>query len=69
MFYPSNPHSEARVFTFLSVLNDTNEVFMSATFYNGKRGIRAAFVNWRTTQKDVDRVYQLMTMVIAGISK
>ncbi|NQW27812.1 MAG: aspartate aminotransferase family protein [Flammeovirgaceae bacterium] len=68
-FTLSNPHSEARVFTFLSVLNDTNEVFMSATFYNGKRGIRAAFVNWRTTQKDVDRVYQLMTMVIAGISK
>jgi hypothetical protein len=37
---------------------------MTPTVYNGKKGIRAAFVNWRTTEKDVEIVTNLMTEVI-----
>jgi len=38
---------------FLNKLNSTGKVFMTPTFYNGKKGIRAAFVNWRTTEDDI----------------
>ncbi|TXJ22469.1 MAG: aspartate aminotransferase family protein [Chitinophagaceae bacterium] len=38
---------------FLSKLNDTQKVFMTPTIYKGRKGIRAAFVNWRTTESDI----------------
>ena len=38
---------------FLSRLNDTQKVFMTPTIYKGRKGIRAAFVNWRTTESDI----------------
>jgi glutamate/tyrosine decarboxylase-like PLP-dependent enzyme len=41
---------------FLKTLNDTGKVFMSPTIYNGQKGIRAAFVNWRTTEADIKLV-------------
>lgn len=41
---------------FLSDINATGKVFMTPTFYNGKNGIRAAFVNWRTSKNDVNLV-------------
>lgn len=49
-----------RVPAFLSALNATGTVFMTPTVYLGKKGIRAAFVNWRTGEADVDRVIRLM---------
>ncbi|MCE9500442.1 MAG: hypothetical protein K8R21_08085 [Leptospira sp.] len=56
--------SQENVEKFLTILNDTGEVFMTPTVYNGKKGIRAAFVNWRTTEDDVVRVAALMTKII-----
>ncbi len=44
---------ENLVSDFLDRLNSTGKVFMTPTFYNGKKGIRAAFVNWRTTAEDI----------------
>lgn len=41
---------------FLTALNHTGKVFMTPTLYNGKKGIRASFVNWRTTKEDVETV-------------
>lgn len=38
---------------FLTQLNDRGQVFMTPTHYNGKKGIRASFVNWRTTENDI----------------
>lgn len=38
---------------FLTQLNQSGKVFMTATLFNGKPAIRAAFVNWRTTAKDI----------------
>lgn len=44
---------EEQVGPFLSKLNDTQKVFMTPTMYRGRKGIRAAFVNWRTTGEDI----------------
>ena len=59
-----NDYSDERVTRFLSVLNETGKVFMSPTFYLEKKGIRAAFVNWRTTSQDVSYVMELMNSLI-----
>ncbi|TCC94302.1 aspartate aminotransferase family protein [Pedobacter frigiditerrae] len=45
--------NEDLVADFLNQLNATGKVFMTPTFYNGKKGIRAAFVNWRTSTNDI----------------
>ncbi|PTT32165.1 aspartate aminotransferase family protein [Chryseobacterium sp. HMWF028] len=50
---------------FLEKLNDTGKVFMTPTFYNQHKGIRAAFVNWMTDEKDIQLVFDLMNKVIA----
>lgn len=52
--------NQNKVAGFLSKLNATGKVFMTPTVYKGKMGIRAAFVNWRTTEADVDLVIELM---------
>jgi glutamate/tyrosine decarboxylase-like PLP-dependent enzyme len=41
---------------FLASLNDTGKVFMTPTVYNGQKGIRGSFVNWRTTEADIELV-------------
>jgi glutamate/tyrosine decarboxylase-like PLP-dependent enzyme len=39
---------------FLKILNKKGKVFMTASLYKGKSCIRAAFVNWQTTEKDIE---------------
>lgn len=56
--------NQEKVNTFLTILNDTGEVFMTPTVYYGQKGIRAAFVNWRTTEKDIAKVTKLMSEII-----
>ncbi len=53
-----------RITAFLQKLNATGKVFMTPTLYKGRRGIRAALVNWRTTAADVELVTALMTQTI-----
>ncbi|MEQ8417100.1 MAG: pyridoxal-dependent decarboxylase [Imperialibacter sp.] len=50
---------------FLDGLNDSGKVFMTPTFFNGRKGIRAALVNWRTTEEDV-KIVQKEMMRVAG---
>ena len=45
---------------FLELLNATGKVFMTPTNYNQRKGIRAAFVNWRTTEHDVKLITETM---------
>jgi glutamate/tyrosine decarboxylase-like PLP-dependent enzyme len=52
------------VTAFLKTLNATGKVFMTPTLYKDRKGIRAAFVNWRTTTDDVNLVLGLMDEVI-----
>ena len=54
---------------FLSKLNDTGKVFMTPTVYKGRTAIRAAFVNWRTSQQDVDLVKILMNDIASNMNK
>ena len=49
-----------RVKTFLANLRDDGRVFMTPTTYLGTPGIRAAFSNWRTEEKDVEIAWQAM---------
>lgn len=55
---------QAQVQDFLIRLNATGKVFMTPTVYNGKKGIRAAFVNWRTTEKDLAIVMEEMNRIV-----
>lgn len=54
--------NQEKLASFLSRLNDTGKVFMTPTVYNGKKGIRAALVNWRTRAADIRLVTELMAV-------
>ncbi|MBK1898230.1 pyridoxal phosphate-dependent decarboxylase family protein [Chryseobacterium paridis] len=56
-----------KVNEFLEKLNNTGKVFMTPTFYNQHKGIRAAFVNWRTSEKDIELVFNIMTEIISTL--
>ncbi len=49
-----------RVKIFLAKLRDDGRVFMTPTAYMGVPGIRAAFSNWRTEERDVEIAWQAM---------
>ena len=49
---------------FLQKLNKTGLVFMTPTTFNHEKGIRAAFVNWRTTIEDIKLVCSLIENII-----
>jgi glutamate/tyrosine decarboxylase-like PLP-dependent enzyme len=49
-----------RIKAFLEKLRDDGRVFMTPTTYKGVAGIRAAFSNWRTEEKDVEIAWQAM---------
>ena len=51
---------------FLNQLTKEGKVFMTPTVYQGTSGIRAAFVNWRTTAADVELIWQEMNRVYAA---
>ncbi|UZR95221.1 pyridoxal phosphate-dependent decarboxylase family protein [Chondrinema litorale] len=61
--------NEAKIQAFLDTLNDSGKVFMTPTFFNKRKGIRAALVNWRTTENDVLIVQQEMQKAFDQISK
>ena len=63
-FTISGDDNQDKVHNFLHQLNETGKVFMTPTVYNGKKGIRAAFVNWFTTEKDIKMVAELMNQII-----
>ncbi|RQO79666.1 aspartate aminotransferase family protein [Pedobacter sp. KBW01] len=58
---------EKRVPEFLNKLNASGKVFMTPTFYNNKKGIRAAFVNWRTTTTDVELATLAMCEILTEL--
>jgi glutamate/tyrosine decarboxylase-like PLP-dependent enzyme len=63
-FTLAGKENQEKVNQFLLLLNDTGKVFMTPTIYNGQKGIRAAFVNWRTTENDIAIATKLMTEII-----
>lgn len=67
VFNLKSNQNQDKIDTFLSQLNATGKVFMTPTFYNNEKGIRASFVNWRTAIKDVDLVFDEMNRIISLI--
>jgi len=65
-FTLSGEDNQDNVPGFLTSLNSTEKVFMTPTVYNGKKGIRASFVNWRTTKQDIEIITNEMTKIING---
>jgi len=53
--------------SFLNALNSSGKVFMTATSYKGKKGIRAAFVNWRTTKADINLVINEIIKILTEL--
>jgi glutamate/tyrosine decarboxylase-like PLP-dependent enzyme len=66
-FSISDEENQNKTTIFLKKLNETAKVFMTPTVYNGKKGIRAAFVNWLTSQKDIEMVTKLMHEIIKTV--
>ncbi len=63
-FTLSGDENQEKVPDFLLKLNQTKMVFMTPTVYNGKKGIRASFVNWRTQLTDIELVINEMNNII-----
>ncbi|MBZ4036185.1 aspartate aminotransferase family protein [Flavobacterium sp. 17A] len=55
--------NQDKVTQFLTQLNDGGKVFMTPTVYQNRKGIRASFVNWRTSEQDIRIVIQEMVEV------
>ncbi|MBS7252820.1 pyridoxal phosphate-dependent decarboxylase family protein [Flavobacterium branchiicola] len=53
-------HNQENVSEFLARLNDKGKVFMTPTVYQNRKGIRASFVNWRTTEHDIKIIIEEM---------
>ncbi|MTH14954.1 pyridoxal-dependent decarboxylase [Flavobacterium sp. LC2016-01] len=60
-------HNQEKVNEFLTILNDKGKVFMTPTFYQNKKGIRASFVNWRTTEDDIKIIIDEMKTSILDL--
>ncbi|WP_264552428.1 pyridoxal phosphate-dependent decarboxylase family protein [Flavobacterium sp. N2038] len=52
--------NQENVSEFLARLNDKGKVFMTPTVYQNRKGIRASFVNWRTTENDIKIIIEEM---------
>ncbi|KRD60007.1 amino acid decarboxylase [Flavobacterium sp. Root935] len=59
--------NQDKVGEFLTRLNDTGTVFMTPTVYENRNGIRASFVNWRTTENDIKIVMKEMVEIVSQI--
>ena len=62
-FTLTGAENQDKVYNFLEELNKTGNVFMTPTMYREQKGIRAGFVNWRTTAEDVQQVTTLMNTI------
>ena len=58
---------ESKVSEFLAKLNASGKVFMTPTVYKGKSGIRAAFVNWRTSKEDITIATSEMNKILTEL--
>lgn len=52
----------------MTAINDTGEAFFSDTIWRGRRAMRISVVNWRTSERDVERTIQAVTKVLAKIA-
>lgn len=60
-------HNQEKVNEFLTTLNDRGKVFMTPTVYQNRKGIRASFVNWRTTENDIKIIIEELKETILDL--
>lgn len=60
-------HNQEKASEFLTRLNDRGKVFMTPTVYQNRKGIRASFVNWRTTETDVKIIIEELKETILDL--
>lgn len=60
-------HNQEKVSQFLTILNDKGKVFMTPTVYQNRKGIRASFVNWRTTENDIKMIIKELRETILDL--
>jgi glutamate/tyrosine decarboxylase-like PLP-dependent enzyme len=53
----------------LEHINATNKVFLTPTVYKDRFAIRVAVSNWRTGQKEIDNLYQIIASAMQSLSK
>ena len=58
----------AEVSAFLAKLTKRAKVYMTPTVYLGQPAIRAAFVNWRTENSDIELAFEEMKTVLKSIN-
>ncbi|SHM94415.1 pyridoxal phosphate-dependent decarboxylase family protein [Flavobacterium chilense] len=61
-------HNQENVGAFLTLLNDKGKVFMTPTVYQNRKGIRASFVNWRTTEKDIKIIIEQLKETVSDLN-
>src|SRR5690606_12097253 len=66
-FTLAGENNQEKVSDYLFALNDTGKVFMTPTIYANKKGIRASFGNWRTTEKDIQIITETMSSVVDAL--
>ncbi|QHS63513.1 pyridoxal phosphate-dependent decarboxylase family protein [Chitinophaga agri] len=62
----ADEEKQAAINTFLQALNDSGKVMLTPTVYHGVPAVRAALVNWRTTQHDLAIAWEDMQQQVAG---
>nr|WP_199001473.1 pyridoxal-dependent decarboxylase [Flavobacterium sp. ASV13] len=60
-------YNQENVGAFLTLLNDKGKVFMTPTVYQNRKGIRASFVNWRTTEKDIKIIIEQLKETVSDL--
>ncbi|RKP46038.1 pyridoxal phosphate-dependent decarboxylase family protein [Trinickia fusca] len=55
---------EARIGAYMLAVRDLGDVFITTTVYAGTWGLRVAFCNWRTGERDVDRIFQSLVRAL-----
>lgn len=66
-FTLSGDTQQEKLDTYLHILNKSGKVFLTPTVYNGKKAVRAAFVNWRTSEADIRIAITEMKAALQGI--
>ena len=66
-FTLNGDHNQEKVSQFLTLLNDKGKVFMTPTVYLNRKGIRASFVNWRTSETDIKIIIQELKETILDL--
>ena len=62
----SGPGDHTQLDTILAHLNKSGKLFLTPTVYKGTYCLRAAFVNWRTNEEDIDIAIEELKKAVAG---